>query len=244
MKRVLIATILILFSLQTILASAFVGTVLTNVISIGFDLATTKRVTKFDIDGEKINIGGISIKGLKKSISSYDFSSVGFGDRYSLYEKAKAPITWPMISNVLLGYGKGSKSQGDLGGELFGLISDWTSLGIIATGIILYTVDIFITGGLVAMFGGEYQFNDPNNELQQTARGLLAGGFITLGATRLAQLFIPLSYGLRYNKVLRSSLGVTKDKSDAFGLSLSVVPAIVINDNSQVGLNLVAKLTF
>lgn len=239
-KRLIIILIILFVVTFQIFSTSLIG----GLVGLGFDLATTKRVTNFIIEGESVQIGGLSIKNLKKNLSKFDFSVLEFEGRFDIYQQSKLSIAWPMFKNLLLGFGGGSKSQGDLGGKLVGLLSDWSSFSVMAIGIILYATDIFVTGSLVGLFGGEYNINDPSNELQRYAKGFLTAGLITFGAGRLAQFFIPLGYGLRYNKALRFSLGLNKDETDAFGPTLAFSPALVVNKDANLALNLTARVSF
>lgn len=194
-------------------------------LKIGYDLATIKRVTKMDIDGVKISLGGISVKGLKRTIAAYDFTDLEFDDRLALYEKAKVPIVLPLARNALQGMGKRSKSQGDLGGKLFGMIGDYTSYGVISVGIILIAVDAMIVGVFSGGDPDAFDFNKEGDELLTLGKNFLYGGLIGFAAQRLIQLIIPIGYGTRYNKALRQGLGVTRDGGDGFSLSLSLDPS-------------------
>jgi hypothetical protein len=83
-------------------------------------------------------------------------------------------------------------------------------------------VFIVIDAIFVGMLGGRENFSD--DELQATGENLLFGGLIALGASRVIQGIGPAVYGLRYNKVLRTGLGLAKDRSDAVGLAIGFAP--------------------
>ncbi|MDX9915196.1 MAG: P13 family porin [Sphaerochaeta sp.] len=195
-----------------------------DLLKIGYDLATIKRVTKMDIDGVQISLGGISVRGLKRTMAGYDFTGLAFEDRSALYEKAKVPIALPAVRNVLQGMGKGSKSQGDLGGKLFGMVGDWASYGVISVGIILIAVDAFIVGIFSGGESGTFDWNREDDELLTMGKNFLTWGLVGFASQRLIQLAIPIGYGMRYNKTLRDGLGITRDGFDRFSLSMGLDP--------------------
>ncbi|MDD3457117.1 MAG: hypothetical protein PHF04_09250, partial [Sphaerochaeta sp.] len=71
------------------------------------------------------------------------------------------------------------------------------------------------------------------------AVGTMAVGAVLLVTERLIQAVLPLPYGTRYNKTLRSGLGVTKDGGDALAVSLAVVPVI---NASELGVQIAAVM--
>ncbi len=195
-----------------------------DLLKIGYDLVTIKRVTKMDIDGVQISLGGISVKGLKRTMGTYDFTDLEFKDRLALYEKAKVPIALPAVRNALQGMGKGSKSQGDLGGKLFGIVGDYTSYGVISVGIILIAIDAFIVGIFSGGDPDAFDWDDTDDELLMMGKGFVKWGLVGFAAQRLAQLLIPIGYGARYNTALREGLGITRDGGDLFSLSMGFDP--------------------
>ncbi|HPZ16438.1 MAG TPA: hypothetical protein PLX25_07215 [Sphaerochaeta sp.] len=80
-----------------------------DLLKIGYDLATIKRVAKMDIDGVKI-----SVKGLRRTMAAYDFTDLEFDDRLALYEKAKVPIILPQARNALQAWARGQRARGTL----------------------------------------------------------------------------------------------------------------------------------
>lgn len=216
--------IALIILLCMIVTTAYAAVPVVDLLKIGYDLATIKRVTKMDIDGVKISLGGISVKGLRRTMAEYDFTDLEFDDRLALYEKAKVPIVIPLVRNALQGMGKGSKSQGDLGGKLFGMVGDYASYGVISVGIILIAIDAFLVGVFSGGDPDAFDWNDESDELLMMGKNFLYGGLIGFGVQRLIQLSIPIGYGMRYNKALRQGLGVTRDGGDGFSLSMGLSP--------------------
>ena len=95
---------------------------------------------------------------------------------------------------------------------------DSASTVAVGTGLTLIIFDAILVG----ILGGEE--NIEYDELKTTAENLLFGGLIGLGVSRVVQGIMPTVYGLRYNKVLRTGLGLAKDKSDALSPSLGFAP--------------------
>jgi len=216
-----IASIVLLCLIMTLLYSAVP---VVDLLKVGYDLATIRRVTKMDIDGVQISLGGVSVKGLRRTMAGYDFTGLAFEDRLALYEKAKVPIALPVVRNALQGMGKGSKSQGDLGGKLFGMVADYASYGVISVGIILIAIDAFIVGVFSGADPDAFDWNNTDDELLMMGKNFVTWGLIGFAGERLVQLIIPIGYGVRYNKTLRDGLGVTGDGADAFSLSMGLNP--------------------
>jgi hypothetical protein len=235
MKKLTLTIVLLL-----VVTSLFSALPILDFVLAGVDIATTRKITKADIDGQEIKFGGTSIKQLKKSLNTYDFTTLDFEDRLYLYGKGEVPLTIPIVKSIFLGMGSGSKSQGDLGGKLFGVAADSVSYGLITAGITFYIIDMIFVGSLSSAFGGEWNPNDPNSELQSYARGFLYGGLAALGASRIIQIILPINYAAKYNKTLRNSLGITKDKQDAFSFNVGFVP----NVNFDPAVQLSAKISF
>ncbi len=230
MKKLTLTIVLLL-----VVTSLFSALPILDFVLAGVDIATTRKITKADIDGQEIKFGGTSIKQLKKSLNNYDFSTLDFEDRLYLYGKGEVPLTIPIVKSIFLGMGSGSKSQGDLGGKLFGVAADSVSYGLITAGITFFVLDLFLIAPLV---GGNR--DSTNDELLRYGRGFLYGGLAALGASRIIQIILPINYAAKYNKTLRNSLGVTKDKQDAFSFNVGFVP----NVNFDPAVQLSAKISF
>ncbi len=218
-QRVLLCVLLCI-----VISSLHSAVPVVDLLKIGYDLATIKRVTKMDIDGVQISLGGISVKGLRRTMAKYDFTELEFEDRLALYEKAKVPIMLPAVRNALQGMGKGSKNQGDLGGKLFGMVGDYASYGVIGVGIMLIAIDAFIVGIFSGGDPDAFNWDNTDDELLMMGKNLVTWGLVGFASQRLVQLIIPIGYGTRYNKTLRDGLGITRDEGDGFSLSMGLSP--------------------
>lgn len=218
---------------------------LLNLIGLGLDVAATGRSSHIVVEGEEVRLGGSSIKAMKKSLAQVDFSSLGFDDRLAIYDEAKTTIAWPVFKNLLLGFGSGSKNQGDRAGVLVGTVFDSVSLGVLGVGLGLVVVDLLFVAPWYGIGGSnDNPFNNPDDELMQIAGGMVIGGLAGLGASRIIQAILPISYGGRHNKALRTSLGIEKDGSDGFALSMGVVPVISADRTLSLGFGVASRISF
>ncbi|SMP49255.1 membrane protein P13 [Sphaerochaeta associata] len=234
MKRFLMCCLVLVFLLVSLGAQSL----LVSLVGTGLDALNTQDGILVEIDGEHVYLGGSTLGSLKRTLRNHDFQQLSFDYRLELYEQAKVGITWPAFKNLLVGFGSGSKLQGDLGGQLFGQIADWTAATTIGVGLGTYLIDLFFIQLLGA---GSSTFDDP---LKDFAVGTMAVGAVLLVAERLIQAVLPIPYGTRYNKTLRSGLGVTKDGGDALAMSLAVVPYLETHQNPSLSLKVFGTLTF
>jgi hypothetical protein len=232
MKRITVVVLIVLFTVPVFSAVPVLG-----IVGVGLDIVTTKHTTTVYADGQEIVIGGSSIKGLNRSLDAYDFTGFSLDDRLSIYENASISIGFPVVRNALLGFGSGSKMQGDIGGKIFGEVADWASLASMGTGLVLYLIEAIIILPFAAAAGEPYP---TGTEMQQIANAFLIGGAIGFGASRIVQAILPVTYGARYNKALRSHLGVTKEGGDSFSPLVSVAP---VGDDYSLGLVLGARVS-
>lgn len=230
MKRFLICLVVLLVLVVPLSAQ----NLLISLVGTGLDALNTEDGIPVEIDGERVYLGGSTLGALKRTFKDHDFSQLTFEQRSALYEQAQVSIAWPAFKNLLAGFGKGSKLQGDLGGQLFGQIADWTAATTIGIGLGTFLIDLFF----VQVFGGSSSsFEDP---LQDFAVQTMAVGAIFLVAERLIQAILPIPYGARYNKTLRNGLKVTKDGNDALQMSLAVSPILQVTD---VGIRVSTTIT-
>lgn len=231
MKRFLMCSLVLLCLLVSLSAESL----LVSLVGTGLDAMNTQDGVPVEIDGERVYLGGSTLGSLKRTLRNHDFQQLSFNYRLELYEQAKVGITWPAFKNLLVGFGSGSKLQGDLGGQLFGQIADWTAATTIGVGLGTYLIDLFF----IQMFNaGSSSFDDP---LKDFAVGTMAVGAIFLVAERLIQAVLPIPYGARYNKALRTGLGVTKDGGDALAVTVSVIPVIRV---TELGMQIAATIHY
>lgn len=167
------------------------------------------------IDGEKVFLGGISLRSLNKVVKNHDFSGLAFQVRSNVYQGSKLPITWPVFKNVLAGFGEGSELQGDLGGKIFGVVADWTSSSLLGVGLGGLLIDLFFVYPFYQL-QGDKGFFETDDALRELSVGALLIGAGTFVIGRIIQAVLPVSYGSRYNTTLRNGLGLNKDMEDVF----------------------------
>ncbi|MFA5468759.1 MAG: P13 family porin, partial [Sphaerochaetaceae bacterium] len=155
----------------------------------------------------------------------------------AIYEETHLKISSPLWRNLLIGFGAGSKSQGDLAGEITGQILDWSSLSLVGVGAGLFLIEFIMLG----MFGQSVDFQNPD-ELTNLSLYMMGGGAALFVLGRIIQAILPAIYGSRFNKTLREGLNLTKDMSDKVALGVSLDPAISLDKEPQLGVRLVANL--
>jgi len=131
---------------------------LISLVGTGLDALNTEDGIPVEIDGERVYLGGSTLGALKKTFKNHDFSQLTFEQRSALYEQAQVSIAWPAFKNLLAGFGSGSKLQGDLGGQLFGQIADWTAATTIGIGMGTFLIDLFF---IQVFSAGSSSFDDP-----------------------------------------------------------------------------------
>jgi len=220
MKRLLLLLMLLLL-LATALSAA-TGNLLLDAVVFGLDVATKAGKGKVEVtfpdEEEAISIRRVSLKKMRTTFEEHDFLVLDYEQRLEIYNRLSVPVAWPIAKNVIIGFGKGSKLQRDTIGSITGIVMDSASTVAVGTGLTLIIFDAILVG----ILGGEE--NIEYDELKTTAENLLFGGLIGLGVSRVVQGIMPTVYGLRYNKVLRTGLGLAKDKSDALSPSLGFAP--------------------
>lgn len=239
MKRIVV--VLLLCAVLAPLASA---PILLDLIGLGLDVATTKRSSSIIVEGETITLGGSSVKAMKKSLAEFDFTALEFSERLAIYDEAKTTITWPVFKNLLLGFGSGSKSQGDRGGVLVGTILDSTAVTALGVGLSLYLIDFLFIAPWSSIGNSSYDPVKNPDELAQIAGDIVIGGLIALGVGRIIQAVLPISYGARHNKALRDGLGIQKDGGDGFALSVALVPVLSPDKELGLGFAVASRVSF
>lgn len=222
MKRIALLCILLLIMVGTLCAS-IVGEAVSSIIGSSLDMAAQPNATRVMLDGEEVSLGGRGVGELKRTFKQHDFSLLSLGERQELYGKAHISLGWPAWKNLLVGFGEGSKLQGDFGGMLFGQISDWTTLTVAGAGLGILLLDILFVQTF-SVTKQSIQLNNPDDPFNQIGLAAMAigGGVFVVG--RLIQALIPLTFGSRYNRTLRKGLMLDKNLSDTLTLDVSLVP--------------------
>lgn len=173
------------------------------------------------VEGEQVQLNNSSLATLREDFNTYDFSYLPFEKRLELYEQADLSLGGPALENLIFGFGKGSRQQGDTAAYLFGELSDRGTLSVIGVGVGLLLVDQF----LVHLFGdqqterGLFCSSDPLSQLSLYTMAI-GGGTFLLG--RCIQALLPVSYGLRYNRTLRRGLDISSDLTDRVSVGISL----------------------
>ncbi len=233
MKRFLVSGLFIL----AVLVPVFAEPLAISLLSTGLAAFDRNAGIPVELEGELVSLGGSTLGSLKKTFKTHDFSQLPFEQRSDLYENSQVPIAWPVWKNLLLGYGGGSKLQGDIGGQLFGQIADWTAASTIGVGMGMYLVDLFFIQMLAASSSG---YEDP---LKDLAVDTMVVGAIFLLAERIVQAILPIPYGARYNKTLRNGLGLNKDGNDMLTIGVSYTPVVSETPNQGLGVQVVGKVS-
>jgi len=191
----------------------------------GLDFAFAfNKPYKVSLNGESVVIGGSNFRNLKKTLSNHDFSILSFDERLNLYDAVKLPIGRAVSRNLLIGFGKGSLAQGDKGGQLFGLIGDYLSLGFVAFGSTALLIDALSIYLFSSIGNSNADFWDREDEFRDLSVAALKIGAIAFGVSRLIQIILPINYGLKYNKTLRNSFGLSKKREDLFDFEVGFIP--------------------
>ena len=238
MKRIACMAFLLVLMVNTLFAS-IVGDALGSIVGSSLDMAASDYATVVQIDGQEIGFGGKGIASLKHTFKQHDFSQVSYQQRQEIYGKAQISLGWPAWKNLLVGFGKGSKLQGDFGGMLFGQISDWTTLSIAGAGMGIILLDILFVQ-IFSASNDSMQLNNPDDPFNQLGIAAMAIGGGAFAVGRLIQALIPLTFGARYNKALRKGLLLDKNLSDTLGLDVALVPvsgSLAIRWVGKVSLN-------
>ena len=221
MKRLLLLLVLLSVFAATLFA-AFPGMFSLDVAIPGLAVSTSGgrgeiRLTLPD-EGESISIGRTGMRTMKRVFDEHDFLSFEYEERLEIYDRLSVPVVWPILKNITLGFGMGSRLQRDPVGALVGVVLDSASLIVMGAGFF----GMIIEGVIIGLSEGPDSAEDAY--MKMTSLKFLLGGMIALEASRIIQGIIPAVYGLRYNKVLRTGLGLAKDKSDALSPSLGFAP--------------------
>ena len=170
-------------------------------LAIGVQKGESKNVVDVSLsDGSSITIGRLG-----KDFIGVDFSALSSEDRLFTFEEAKVPVTWPAIKGALLGFGTGAMSQHDAPWAIFGIVADSATLASFTIGVVLEFVDVIILG-----IFGQSPGSMENDKLHTLGKGLVLGGAIGFGVSRLVQAVVPIIKGTTYNKNLRQALLLDK----------------------------------
>jgi len=221
MKRLLLLLVLLSVFAATLFA-AFPGMFSLDVAIPGLAVSTSggreEILLTLPDEGESISIGRAGLGTMKRVFDEHDFLSFEYEERLAIYDRLSVPLAWPILKNITLGFGSGSRLQRYQVGALVGVVLDSASLIVIGAGFF----GMIFEGWVIGLSGGPDI--DEDAYMKMTSLKFLLGGVIALKASRIIQGIIPAVYGLRYNKVLRDGLGLNKDRSDALGPAIGFAP--------------------
>lgn len=210
-------------------------------VETGLDATSRTQSIAVEIDGETIYLGGISLRSLKQVMNNHDFSPLPLEERIRLYDEAHLALTWPAFKNLLVGFGEGSKLQGDTASSLFGIITDWATLSLVGSGMGMLVVDLMFIYPFRSSLQDEQFFSDSDQLVTLALDTMLVGG-IAFGVSRIIQALLPVSYGARFNRNLRNTLGLTRKMEDRFSLDIGLVPATTMDHSLRMGVQFAARV--
>lgn len=202
----------------------------------GLDATTMDYEQNIMLNGEEITLYTSSISSLRRTFKEHDLLQLPYEERAALYVNLQQEITWPAFKNLLVGFGSGSKLQGDLSSELFGLIMDYSTAAVIGTGLGIMLLDLIF---VYPFYGDTHYWYGASDPFVEISLNTMFYGGVAMVAGRLIQAILPVSYGLRYNRTLRNGLGVTKDVTKNLAVGLGVQPTV----GGTAGTQFVASLS-
>ena len=194
------------------------------------------------LDGQRVPLRGTPLVTLKNTFSNHDFSTLPYASRLDLYEQSKVSITWPVFKNLIFGFGKGSQIQNDISSELFGIITDLSGFSISGSGFGLFIVDMLFIFPFYATGNESYSIDSSDPFAAISLYSMLIGGGGTVVLGRIVQTILPITYGNRYNRILRQGLHLTKDLEDTMTLEFSIKPKLIINHDLRMGMQFVGTI--
>ncbi len=213
MKRIIIS-FLFLFMVLGVFASS------SDILDFAFSIADIALDTYTKGDRPSKNI-------LDEHLKSLNVDSMGVEERREIFKAYEVPLAWPVAKNILIGFGSGSKVQGDVLGSVLGAVGDGIGFGLLGASLVCFSIDA-ITGSYVGV-------NQASSLIGMT-KALAISGAVVIGVNRLLGIIPPLVYASSYNSKLRNGLGLDKD------LNLIAVPTV--SNKGDMGLTMVASIGF
>jgi hypothetical protein len=181
---------------------------------------------------------GTSVEQLKFDLSALDVPSMNESQRVAVYKENEMKSGGAFALNLFLGFGSGSKKQGDTTGTVVGIIGDSIGIGALGASLGLFMIDLFFIQPTIAIANG--LSNRPTNSLQDTpllkaALYTAIGGGAVLGVTRIFESIRVFTYASRYNRTLRDGLGLDKH------LQLAAIP-VIGSCPGDTGMMIVARI--
>jgi hypothetical protein len=125
--------------------------------------------------------------------------------------------------------------------QLFGIITDWATLSLVGSGMGMLVVDLMFIYPFRSSLQDEQFFSDSDQLVTLALDTMLVGG-IAFGVGRIIQALLPVSYGARFNRNLRNTLGLTRKMEDRFSLDIGLVPATTMDHSLRMGVQFAARV--
>lgn len=183
------------------------------------------------------NGGRPPLNQLEKHLASLDVGNMTLEQRREVYEAYHVESGNAIFRNVVIGFGTGSKRQGDGWGSFIGALGDGIGFGLLTASATCFLIDLLTLQSLGVATGGQEVGTLSDSPLMEITKILAISGGVVIGVNRLVGIIPPLVYSARYNSRLRGGLGLDKK------LNLAMAPAV--NPYSgDLGVAMVASISF
>lgn len=174
---------------------------------------------------------------LEKHLDSLNVGNMTLEQRREIYEAYHVESGNAIFRNVVIGFGTGSKRQGDGWGSFIGALGDGIGFGLLTASAACFLIDLMTFQSFGAATGGQEVGTLSDSPLMEITKILAISGGVVIGVNRLVGIIPPLVYSARYNSRLRGGLGLDKK------LNLAMAPA-VNPYNGDLGVTMVAGISF
>lgn len=174
---------------------------------------------------------------IEEHMLSLNVDSMNLEQRREIYEAYKVSSGVAILRNVFIGFGNGSKHQGDTWGTLIGGIGDGLGIGLLTASATCFLIDLMTFQTIGAATGSQEVGSLSDSPLMGATKALALSGAIVIGVNRLIGIIPPLVYSARYNSKLRDGLGLDKD--------LNLVAGPVVDPlTGESGIVMMASISF
>lgn len=161
---------------------------------------------------DAIEFGGRpAMNRIQEHMLSLNVDSMSLEQRREIYESYRVSSGFAILRNVFIGFGNGSKRQGDSWGTLIGSIGDGLGIGLLTASATCFLIDLMTFQTIGAATGSQEVGSLSDSPLMGATKALAISGAIVIGVNRLIGIIPPLVYSARYNSKLRDGLGLDKD---------------------------------
>lgn len=174
---------------------------------------------------------------LEKHLVSLNVDDMTLEQRREVYEAYHVESGNAIFRNVVIGFGTGSKRQGDGWGSFIGALGDGIGFGLLAASATCFLIDLLTLQTLGVATGGQEVGTLSDSPLMAVTKILAISGGVVIGVNRLVGIIPPIVYSARYNSRLRGGLGLDKK------LNLAMAPTV--NPYSgDLGVVMMASVSF